>query len=324
MSMTLQEAASLLEIDLQNASDDDINKAFKKKGIKYHPDVNKDPNAESEFKKYNEAKDILLKRNEPQKIGGNPFSNGYVDISDIFAGFQGFQRPKKRKQVVIQDVVSSVKITFVESILGTSKEIQYTRNIPCQACEGEGASYSMKGGCAPCGGKGYTETNSSKNKNSYFSQRIVCHACEGKGKEIEEKKCENCKGSGTESNKTKGSVNIPAGIKSGMQLRVQGAGNFIPDMGFTNLMLTVYVEPAINMELVDHDVVSKISLTFKEAILGCKKTVPTIDGLKEIDIPELSKHKDVIVLPNLGVNRQWNQLVNLSVEYPENIKDLIK
>ena len=80
----------------RDATDDEIKKAFRRQARKLHPDVNKSPNAEEEFKELNEAYDVL---SDPQKrsaydrfgtipgaAGGNPYGSGYVDFDDIFGG----------------------------------------------------------------------------------------------------------------------------------------------------------------------------------------------------------------------------------------------
>lgn len=48
----------ILEIP-PNASSDDIKKAYRKRALKLHPDVNKHPEADAQFKALNEARDVL-------------------------------------------------------------------------------------------------------------------------------------------------------------------------------------------------------------------------------------------------------------------------
>ena len=48
----------------KSASAEDIKRAYKKLAVKYHPDVNKDKEAEEKFKEINEAYQVL---SNPQK-----------------------------------------------------------------------------------------------------------------------------------------------------------------------------------------------------------------------------------------------------------------
>jgi len=58
----------------RTASQDDIQKAYRKLARKFHPDVNKDPGAEDTFKELNEAYEVLRdpeKRNKYDTLGAN-------------------------------------------------------------------------------------------------------------------------------------------------------------------------------------------------------------------------------------------------------------
>lgn len=43
----------------KNASEDEIKKAYRQLAKKYHPDINKEPDAEEKFKEINEAYEVL-------------------------------------------------------------------------------------------------------------------------------------------------------------------------------------------------------------------------------------------------------------------------
>ena len=94
----------------ENASAEEIKKAYRKLARKYHPDVNKDPSAEEKFKEINAAYEVLSNPEKKQQydqygdsmFGGQNFHDfargqgSNVDLDEIlrqmFGGAGGFSR----------------------------------------------------------------------------------------------------------------------------------------------------------------------------------------------------------------------------------------
>jgi curved DNA-binding protein len=81
-------------------------------------------------------------------------------------------------------------------------------------------------------------------------------------------------------------INIPPGIAHGETIRYQGLGDdTVPNVQRGNLNVTVVVLPDPNFSRENDDLVTSISITPIEAMVGCKKKVNFITGEeKEIDI----------------------------------------
>ena len=94
---TSRDYYDILGLD-KNASEQDIQRAYRKLSKKYHPDINKAPDAEEKFKEVNEAYEVLhdkQKRAQYDQFGqagvngqaGYGAGNGqYGDFSN-FSGF---------------------------------------------------------------------------------------------------------------------------------------------------------------------------------------------------------------------------------------------
>ena len=60
-----------------NATSDEIKKAYRKLSKKYHPDINKTPEAENKFKEISEAYQVLTGKSKNPQQQSNPFNHGF-------------------------------------------------------------------------------------------------------------------------------------------------------------------------------------------------------------------------------------------------------
>ena len=105
----------ILEIS-RNASKQEIRKVFRKLAMKYHPDRNKDPNAESKFKEINEAYSVL---SDFKKCSEYNYltSNKDVIAFDIFAPYVQYFKSyygwfKNKGEFVIFNIFYHRKLNF--------------------------------------------------------------------------------------------------------------------------------------------------------------------------------------------------------------------
>ena len=309
--MKLKEAYQILNLDI-NVSKEDLKKRYKELTKKFHPDINKDPDAEKNFKKINEAYARI--------------QDGSPDQEEIFSEtininpFDLFNNLKNKKSYDSNNIIIYSNISFSESILGIKKEISYKRKIKCNSCNGDGR-IKVDNGCSKCKGAGQISV-SLNNPSFVFMQN--CDKCMGK---IKAKPCDLCNCSGLLEVDVNLAVSIPGGVSNNSVLRIANMGNYTGQfMGgetFKDVHLHISVQKDPNFKLEGDVVVSTIQINLLDAIKGVTKKVNTVVGEKEIIIPPLTKHSDTILIPNAGVNRKGFHKVILDVQYPKDTSKLI-
>jgi DnaJ-class molecular chaperone len=126
-------------------------------------------------------------------------------------------------------------------------------------------------------------------------------------------------------------VSVPAGVVNGNILRLQHMGNYAGTvmgiMGimdqYTDAFCHIKVKPMEGLSIEGKSVVTTVEIPLLEALQGCNRTVKTIFGEKEIMIPALSRNRDEVIIPHLGVGGTGDQRIILDVQYPSNTTKLI-
>ncbi|GAA3188129.1 molecular chaperone DnaJ [Lentilactobacillus kefiri] len=332
----------------KDASDDEIKHAYRKLSKKWHPDINKAPNAEAKFKEINEAYETL---SDPQKranydqygsadgagagFGGGGqggFSNfgggagggfGFDDIfSQFFGGGQQRSDPSAPQQG--RDLQYQMTLEFKEAIFGKKTVIKYNREAQCKTCGGTGAKPGTSPvTCSRCGGRGYvtTETNTPLGR---MQSRQVCPVCHGTGKEIKEK-CPTCGGSGKTDERHELEVNVPAGIDDGQQMRLQGQGEAGENGGpYGDLYIVFRVKPSKDFTRDGATIYVNQPITFARAALGGKIKVKTVHGDVELKVPAGTQTGTTFRLkgkgaPRLRGNGNGDERVTVTVVTPKSL-----
>jgi molecular chaperone DnaJ len=330
------------------ASKEEVKKAFRTLARQYHPDVNKEPEAESKFKEINEAYEVLGDDDKRARydrfghagvsgaagasgFGGAQGFGGFEDIfEDFFSSFTGRQAGTRRGPRKGGDIRVDVTIDFIEAAFGVEKTIDYNHLDTCEVCNGNGANKgSSPSKCPDCGGSGEVQQ-----VRQTFVGNVVrvatCPRCGGKGTIVTDP-CRNCDGSGRKRKKTSLPVNIPAGVHDGLRIQVRGEG----DAGDVNaphgdLFVVVHVKEHEYFKRRDFDVIYDLNLNIAQAALGDKINVPTIDGDVELVIPNGTQTGKVFRLRNKGVPKlrsdgsnsgRGDQLVYVQVMVPTKLTD---
>ncbi|QQE77345.1 molecular chaperone DnaJ [Alicyclobacillus sp. SO9] len=339
--MSKRDYYEVLGVD-KNASPEEIKKAYRKLARKYHPDVNKeDPESETRFKEVSEAYDVLSDQQKrsnydqfghadpSQGMGGGGFGGGagfedfggFGDIFDMFFG-GGRQRGPARGE----DLEYELQIEFEEAAFGAEKEVQIPRTESCPTCGGNGATPGTKvEKCTVCGGSGEQQ----QVVNTPFGRMVnrkVCSTCHGRGVVIEHP-CTDCHGNGRKRVRRKVKINVPAGVDTGMRLRVPGAGETSASGGQPgDLYVLIRVKEHDLFERDGTNVYVDVPITFVQAALGDEIEVPTLDGKVELRIPEGTQTGTSFRLRGKGVVRpnsshRGDQHVRVNVVTPTNLNE---
>ena len=323
----------------RNASDEEIRRAFRRKAMEFHPDRNKNADAEDKFKEINEAYQVLSdakKRGQYDRFGkagvgngaqagGNPFDGfegfgGFGDIFDSFFGNASAQAARQPRRG--GDLQQQVILTFEEAVFGSHREVDINRLEVCHHCSGAGNEPGTSvDTCTDCRGAGQVR-RSQRSVFGQFTQVVACPACRGRGSVISTP-CTNCRGAGRERRKRKIEVRIPAGVESGMQVRLSGEGDAGSDGGGSgNLYVAVNVQEHSVFRRDGTDILFTLPLNLAEAALGVEKTVPTIDGFdEELKLPQGTQPGTEFRIRNKGVphlhsNRRGDLRVLVDVRVP--------
>jgi molecular chaperone DnaJ len=322
----------------RSATPDELKTAFRTLARKYHPDVNKETDAEERFKEINEAYAVLSdpdKRRTYDQYGhaGLNGSGGVpdwtsMDFSDIFGEFFGFATGSSRQRQNAPrrgvDLSNSVVLTFEEAIFGVDKEVEITRDEVCATCKGKGAEPGTSAvKCSTCNGRGEVRQVHQTFLGSMV-QVVTCPSCNGRG-EIISTPCHTCRGRGLERKTVKKSVSIPGGVDNGTQIRLAGEGQPGVNGGPNgNLYVEIKVKAHKFFRRRNNDLLLDLNINVAQATLGADIEVPTIDGKAKLTIPAGTQPGKVFTLrgkgsPSVRSTNRGDQLVIVNVEIPSHL-----
>ena len=324
---------SVLGVD-RDASEAEIKRAFREKASEYHPDVSDDPNAEEKFKRIQDAKEVLLddekrrmydqmgherfqqadKRGATEGggaggmggMGGGPFgggggAGGMNDIFEQFFGGGGSRSGSGPQQGA--DLKTRLSVDLEEAYEGITKQLTVTRPEQCPDCDGAGHPPDADARtCSACDGRGQQRTVR-QTPLGRVQQTQTCPQCDGEGT-IYSETCSNCRGDGQVRNEATLQVEVPAGIRSGQTLRMNGEGAPGENGGRKgDLLVEVAVEEGDEFERDGDDLRHRMPISFPQAVFGDTVEVPTLDGPVEMDVPAGTQSGETFRLRNKGMPR---------------------
>jgi molecular chaperone DnaJ len=319
--MNVHEACHILGVPI-GSSELDVKTAFKKKAIQYHPDRNKDPNAEVKFKEINSAFQFL------EKHGANP--PAYNDVSSNFYSSSDHLAEEIRRQMdeVFNKVhvnngsmslVVNLEISFETAIFGGVIEIKYPRIVKCDVCKDGKAKVA----CPKCNGSGKRKYGSGA-VQATNDRELPCNGCTGTGV-AGAGVCTVCQGTSKKKHIETIPVTIKPGTVNGSRVQMKGFGNYLIRDMYGDLILTINVKAnADGLTLSGEDVISVVEISLLEALKGTKKSLRTIKGDKVLEFKPKIRNGDRIRVSGFGVPPNGAHIFVVNVTYPEDVSEVIE
>lgn len=236
----------------RDASAEDIRRAYRNLARRYHPDVNKDPEAEDRFKEISEAYEVLRdeeKRSRYDRFGANWRAGD--DVSQA-GGFDAAFRQGNGFGDVRVDFGGGDFSDFFEGLFGA------------------GGRHGARGG-GRAGTQGFSMRGSD---HEAVLELTLQEAARGGKRRIS-------LGDGRDFE-----VEIPRGVRNGQRIRLAGQG----EGGFGggpagDLFLRVRLKPDPRFRVKGRDIYLDLPVASWEAALGAEVPVPTLDGMARLKVP---------------------------------------
>jgi len=328
----------------RTATESEIKRAYRAKARIYHPDVNREPHAEEQFKEVNEAHEVLSNADRRAAYdryghagangfggGGDPggFGGAGSPFTDIFESFFGGATSTGRRASGPPrgaDIQVTVELTFEEAVFGVQKNVEIDRLETCEACHGT----RMKNGatppsCGTCGGTGEVRRVQQTILGQFMSSG-PCPTCHGEGVTITDP-CDVCRGRGRVRKYRTIEVTIPAGIDDNATIRLTGRGEDGPNGGPAgSLFVKTHVKSHKFFERQGKTIQSQVGINVAQAALGDEIEIDTLDGPVVFTIPPGTQSGQQFRLrgkgvPDLRGGDRGDQLVMVQVVVPKKLSE---
>ncbi len=330
----------------QDATPEELKRAYRKLARELHPDVNPEPSAQERFKEVTTAYEVL---SDPEKrrivdLGGDPLSQGGGGAGaagNPFAGFGGFgdvfetffgggagqgrgARRSRRRQG--SDALLQMSLSLQEAAFGVRRDVTVDTAVLCETCGGNGcAPGTSPRTCTVCGGAGEIQSVQRSFLGQVMTSR-ACTACAGTGEQIPSP-CPTCHSDGRVRERRTITVDVPAGIEDGMRIRLSGQGEVGPGGGPAgDLYIEISEQRHDTFVREGADLHCTVGLPMTAAALGTDLVLTTLDGEEKVDIRAGTQNGQVLTLrgkgvPKLRSSARGDLHVHVEVRTPTKIDD---
>ncbi|GAA1348413.1 molecular chaperone DnaJ [Falsarthrobacter nasiphocae] len=327
----------------QDASDEEIKRAYKKLARKYHPDINPGEDAAEQFKKVSHAYEVLSDRerranydrfgdangNAAPGFGGGGGFGGF-DFGDIFGSFfGGGQRGPASRAQAGQDALIGVQVTLEEAVFGVTRSIDVRTAVVCETCNGSCCEPGTRPTtCDVCRGSGQI-AQEVVTPLGRMQSAAPCGSCRGFGTVIKHP-CVTCQGQGRVQERRSITIKVPGGIRTGNRIQLRGEGEAgVAGGPAGDLYVEIKVKPDSAFERDGDDLTTNIAVPMTTAALGAELTIDTFDGPQTVNVEAGTQSGTVRTLRGLGAKRLRNGVatedrgdlrVVINVETPTKVK----
>ena len=346
----------------KSAKTPEIEKAFRKLSVKWHPDKQKfkdeslKEDATKVFKKLSEAKEILCDDNKREiydrygleglkERGPDAHPEHQQEMMNEFMK-QMFGQQMNQKQSNVPDIKIVEELSLEELFTGKDYKKEIERYSLCKECNGYGTEDGLEHKCKDCGGSGM-QIKVSRMGNMIQQSQQICMLCRGGGTDVKVDKCKKCVGKKLIKEKKEINIKIPKGAYEGIAVGIRGEGNEIPpddrngNISRTNVTIQIkekkhslfergFKIPKYKENPNPKDLKLNLKISLVESLTGFSKSIKFLDG-KNINIQheKIIKNGDVMVIANYGMpvlneNKNGNLYVVFDVEYPDDLNSATK
>ena len=147
----------------------------------------------------------------------------------------------------------------------------------------------------------------------------ACPECSGTGKKIVEK-CDACQGRGYNKKSTTVTLDIPAGADTNSYMKKRAYGDASTLGGEAGDLIVVFKVLSHKIfKRKNYDLYVELPISYKQAVLGGKATLPTLDDTIEFTIPEGTQSGKTFIVRGKGIKTKrgvGDMYVTVVVEIP--------